>query len=282
MSYEIVAASANEDRLARYSTLLRETFHTDQFSLEYLRWQYRDNPHGEVIGADAFDDDGELAAHYATIPVCYLIDGVEVPGVLSLNTATHPAHQGRGLFTQLAEATYDMATARGHAFVVGVANHNSTHGFVKRLGFRLVAPLEVRIGIGGMKQYSHPRGRPPRLSATWSDAARSWRLARPGARYEIRGSWLYAAGERFSIRPALTPAIGAISGSVRTRRTPIPLRMWIGLDPARPTRGLFASLPQRLRPSPLNLILKDLGDHAHTGQIDAGDIRFGLLDFDAY
>ncbi len=279
MSYDILPAAATDERLEHYSSLLNETFETDQFSLAYLRWQYRDNPHGEVVGADAFTDRGELAAHYATIPVSYLIDGNIVPGVLSLNTATHPAHQGKGLFTQLASATYATAAERGYEFVVGVANQHSTHGFVKRLDFRLVAPLDVRIGVGGMRRTMQGNGR---LASVWSDAALAWRLARPGARYESRGAWVYAADERLGIRPALAHMAVDGPASVAARRTPIPLRMWIGLDAVPPTRGLFAPLPQRLRPSPLNLILRDLGEHRHTRDIDAADIRFGLIDFDAY
>jgi hypothetical protein len=43
---------------------------------------------------------------------------------------------------------------------------------------------------------------------------------------------------------------------------------------------MYASIPQRLRPSPLNLIYRSLSGRAP--QLDPSNIRFTFLDFDAY
>lgn len=282
MTYSLSPASSDLSRLEQYSSVLTHTFASSLFSPEYLRWQYGDNPHGKVVGVDAHAGD-ELAAHYATIPVSYELDGSPIRGVLSLNTATHPDHQGKGLFKKLAAATYELAAEQGFQFVIGVANQNSTHGFVNRLGFSLIAPLEVRLGVGRVGHPAastlHAQRSPARFNSTWSAESLAWRLSRPGGRYIRQASGIYAPTDKAGIFAALGPA--APNGLTLPTRKILPIKMWIGISPQRPTRGVFGALPNALRPAPLNLILKDLtgGD---LPSLQASDIRLDLADFDAY
>ena len=69
----------------------------DKFSREYIDWLYSCNPDGKVVGFDARDGD-RLAAHYVCIPARAQVGDEEVRVLLSLNTATHPDYQGKGLF----------------------------------------------------------------------------------------------------------------------------------------------------------------------------------------
>ena len=52
------------------------------------------------------------------------------------------------MFTILAERTYQYAAENGYRFVIGVANAQSTHGFIKNLDFKLIGPLDFKIGLG--------------------------------------------------------------------------------------------------------------------------------------
>lgn len=275
MTYDLRPTEATDERLHQYAELLCRTFGSDRFTLDYLRWQYRDNPHGQVVGTDAWAGD-ELAAHYVTIPVSYSMFGEVVPGVLSLNTATHPNHQGKGLFTKLASQTYESAAAAGHRFVIGVANQNSTHGFTKRLGFTLLGPLEVRVGIGSV--HADADGAP--VHAAWTDEALAWRLAMPGTTYGEQRGMIWTPDPR--------PGVGVIMGTpgqgggvqLERRRRP-PLTVWIGRSPRPKIRGLLTHLPMRFRPSPLNLIIKDLSEGTQR-MPSVDEIHLDLLDFDAY
>ncbi len=61
----------------------------------------------------------------------------------------------------------------------------------------------------------------------------------------------------------------------------MPLRLFIGLAPdAAASYWNYASIPQRLRPSPLNLIYRSFV--ARVAALDPALIRFTFLDFDAY
>jgi GNAT superfamily N-acetyltransferase len=271
--YSFERVVVDDASLERCADLLCAVFPGAHFTAELLRWQYRDNPSGTIVGWNAIAPDGSIAAHYVVQPLEASIEGRDERGALSFNTATHPAHQGKGLFTELGRRTYESAAAEGYAHVVGVANANSTPGFTRKLGFALVRPLEARLGF---------RLRPPERAAvtyerTWSDATARWRATRPGAPYRSVGNALYAATPQPMIRALLAcgPAFrGTASGGIGLR----PFDLWLGLEPGGPPPG--ARIPQRFRPSPLNFIFLDLSGRARSLAADA--VRFRAADFDPY
>jgi len=277
-SYASRPLETDADSLEAYRSLLAVT--SASIEREYLRWLYCDNPWGTAVGFNAHAGD-ELAAHYATIPVEAMFDGARTKGLLSLNTATHPKHQGKGLFTRLAEATYAHARERGYEFVVGVANANSTPGFTRKLGFQLVAPLDVRIGIGRL---AASRDDGVGFSLAWTETALRWRLRRPHSGYVAteneKDAVVYAPAHKLGVLAYLTHAPRPLTAELPPVPRTQPLRMWIGIDPQLERRGLFAPLPDRLKPSPLNLIFRDLTGRER--RLSRDTTRFTLLDFDAY
>jgi GNAT superfamily N-acetyltransferase len=172
-----LAPALEQAGIDSYVQLFDRSFEGDaKLSRAYLDWQYLQNPHGKVIGTDAFLG-GELAAHYAVIPRRYLLGDQVFSAALSVNTATHPDHQGKGLFVKLATETYARAERQGVAFIVGVANAQSIGGFVRRLGF--VELGQVRLGLLA----SPALARPTDLSLDIGDGWLNWRLANPARRY---------------------------------------------------------------------------------------------------
>ncbi len=276
-SYTSRPLDIDDASLARYSALLATTF--GAMPLPYVRWLYAQNPIGNAVGVNAFDGD-ELVAHYVTVPIEALVEGRTAKGLLSLNTATHPAHQGKGLFTRLANETYAYAADHGYEFVVGVANANSTPGFTKKLGFQLVSPLDVLVGAGRCSASTTPVA----FALSWTDAALRWRLARPGASYFGTSREgvvdVHADAQKAGVLAYLTTVPAALGSALPPAPRLKPLRMWIGIDPHLEKSGLLAPLPDKLKPSPLNLIYRDLTNKART--LDRAALRFTLLDFDAY
>lgn len=267
----------------RYEALFRACFPgARHFSADYLRWLYADNPDGEVVGFDAWDGE-TLAAHYVCVPARARIEGELCPVLLSLNTATAPAYQGRGLFTRLAGLTYEQARGQGFRAVYGVANANSTPGFVRKLEFALVSPLAARVGIGHpcREAWSELRERAG-FSREWSPEALAWRLRNPSApvlaRAQGAGQGLFLADTPWPLLRACAPG-PAVAGLARVGSAP--LRVFIGLLPAgthyAPT---YLDIPGFLRPSPLNLIYRDL--HEPDFRLDPERVLISFLDFDAF
>lgn len=277
----------DDDSYQDYTQLFQTCFPaSEKFGREYLDWLYRQNPDGEVVGYDARDGD-RLAAHYVCIPARARISGKDVRVLLSLNTATHPDYQGKGLFTRLAELTYAAGAQQGFDCVYGVANANSTPGFTRKLKFQLVGPLRARVGVGPVGvDFSRMEG-VAQFRRLWSGEALAWRCANPTGKILCHES-----GNRTTLlAPALRGAVSACAELDRAAGAVMqteagggfasPLRLFVGMvPPAARKRSLYVDIPDRLRPSPLNLIYRSLS--ARVPAVDRDTVFFTFLDFDAY
>lgn len=262
-------------KIEDYLTLFELSYgHNDKLTAPYLHWLYEQNPHGRAVGFDAYLD-GELAAHYVTIPRVYRVGGENVPGVLSVNTATHPNHQRRGLFTRLAAATYERAASEGYQYIIGVANDQSIHGFLKKLEFEHLG----QIGLALWRQPSPVATGYAHLDQG-GDWVR-WRLANPSAEY-----FLTLAGQDEAI---INTRRGRIVFSLgRTKRTSLPndisatpwrrSRGLATLTPVFPKEGKGPLLPASLIPSPWHVILRQLGP----GMDSLAKVHFDGLSMDTF
>jgi hypothetical protein len=269
-----------EKELGEVAELLASVFPKAGFSVAYLRWQYCENPDGLAVGFNAFDGD-VLVAHYAAIPLSATIFGKIERGLLSLNTATRATHSGKGLFTKLAQATYADAIEKGFGFVIGVANAASTSGFLNKLGFQLVAPLQAMVGWGKVstKDNSHCD-----FACMRDEAKIDWRLANPSKRYKLesRGSTTDAiAATTLPFVDAVLTSFDASSLTEKGEKMSRHFRLYLGFNPLKDwTNSMYYNLPIRFRPSPLNFIFLDLTEQKR--KLNASTIWFEAMDFDAY
>ena len=281
-AFAVRPAGTSPDQLAAYADLLGRVFGAGpKFTLQAIAWRYRDNPAGEVVGADAWDGD-RLAAHYVTCPVEALIDGRVVKGLLSLNTATDPDYQGRGLFTRLAEASYAQGTAAGYQFVIGVANANSTPGFLRKLAFQDVGRLHAGFLARPPRRFE---AAPLQYQGNWRKDLLRWRLANPAGRYHAaRHGDLLGVWARTDVPFVRCAAFLEAQGAPipLASRAPLCATLFIGLEPRADLRrqGLLP-VPERVRPSPLNLIWRSLGGAAPTA-LRSDAVALNFLDFDPY
>lgn len=280
--YDIRRVTSGRSDTERAQALMETCFpDSNVFSLEYMDWLYKKNPAGPVVGCNAMAG-GELAAHYVTVPALWNYKGRTVRGLLSLNTATHPNHQRKGLFVKLAEATYETGSEEGFSFVVGVANQNSTHGFVKKLGFELVDPLEAKITLGVPKDGEN-LNQLKTLTPLWSEEFLNWRLSRPGTNYWCKKS----KSGYFVFSKTSKPLMSACLGHFSSLPVDLPEKshlgatVWIGYHSLDHCKGnLNAKFPEFLKPSPLNLIYKPLQKEFEG--VSPKDLAFQCIDFDAY
>ena len=251
-------------------SLMNDSFPDCPFGKDYYRWQYELNPNGKVVSYNAYYDN-ILVAHYAAIPIEMSFDGIIQKGLLSLNTATHSAHRGKGLFVKLAQMTYDHAREMGYKYVIGVANANSTHGFLTKLGFYQICPLEVRFGIGDIFRYKIKK---PNY-VIWNDKTIQWRLSNPYYKYCIKKKAIYGSMDKPLFKTIISENNNIVSrGSLGFR--PFNLYVGIGLDKK---GGLYCKVPKFVKHSPFNLIFKDMSDGV-LPKISQDSIFFQLIDYD--
>lgn len=275
--YQIKETKIDDNELKEIADLMTAAFpKATKYNVEYLRWQYLQNPCGRPVSFNAFALDGTLAAHYAAIPIRMFIDGKQEKGLLSLNTATHPCHQGRRLFTTLASKTFEIAASQGYKFVIGVANANSTPGFLKHLGFYLVSPLHFKIGVGDIFK---GRVKDNINRVIYDDLILRWRLSCPEFKYTARKNTIY--GNRpeplFHTAVAKIPE-GKNDKSLGLKRTFDIFNIYIGLG-ANIGNGLYFDIPRFIKRSPFNLIFKDL-TQGELPKMTKDNVFFQLMDFD--
>ena len=290
---EFQAAGCDPQQLMRYVSLMKACFPgAPKYDLPYFEWLYAANPDGPVLGFDAYED-GHLAAHYACVPARATVGGRDVRVLLSLNTATLAPFQGQGLFTILAQMTFDAAAAQGVDAVYGVANANSTHGFIRKLGFQLVRPLDALVGAGPLLRKPPTDGYGESFQRRRSVRGLAWRCANPSSpvfyRHNadrmayfsaVKGLPLSAYCETFfeTDCKANLQAMGSATGA---SAKPSFARLFLGLHPKEIALSRrYVPVPQWLKPSPLNLIYLSLSGAVPA--LDGNAINFSYLDFDAY
>jgi hypothetical protein len=274
--------AATAEALPDIAALLDRVFPPERPRLPDLEWQYLRNPAGPARYVNAHDETGRLIAHYAVLPTPRLTDPPAgfTGTYFSLNTAVDRSAQVPGLMVATARALFRQLQAEGPVLVLGVANENSFQGFVRMLGFR---------SLGRLTLTAHPPGVMPRttvpraLAAGAADLA--WRASRPG------------------VAAFAAPAGGVITVRLHYRGLPLDAVLSCGLPreavaglglrtPAWWVPRLYASfggpvgqgmaVPDRLRPSPLEYIVRVLGDKALMEPAARFLLarRFEFLDFD--
>jgi hypothetical protein len=279
--FEFRPLDFSDNGLERTSQLLAQVFpHAPYLTATYLGWLYRGSPEGKALGLNAFLH-GEMVAHCAGLPLTARIDGVELRGILLVNAAADPRHMRRNLTRRTTDPMFAEAAAQGFAFAIAVGNKYSTLPLLTR--FKMVGPLDARIGFGTPRRKVCELA--PSFERVWSEEALRWRLANPLRPYSVRAG----EGDLIVISPTGRRGIGSILYDGPSRWdlgsnavSPAgPLRVWLGLDGGVDWRNsAFVPIPQRLRPSPLNFVFKDLsGGDLHP---DPARIVFRAIDFDPY
>ncbi|MGC1474009.1 MAG: GNAT family N-acetyltransferase [Psychroserpens sp.] len=280
--YDFKQVKIDSKSIAEVASLLSQVFTTtDKFTNEFIEWQYAKNPSGPIVGFNAYAGE-ELAGHYVTQPIQAQVKGETVKGLLSLNTATHPDHRGKKLFTELAKLTYEYAKDNGYKFVYGVANDNSTHGFIKKLGFQLVSPLITKIGFGKIKY--KPTTIDYDFKRVWTREDLKWRLSNPSLKYYTNKNQIIVP----TGKPGLNATIYNLEDHQRDLNTTTEkfkglniLKLNVGLDDAIDwEKSVYFDVPKRFKSSPLNLIFRDLSNGETT--IDPKKVKFEVIDFDGY
>ncbi len=113
----------------------------------YFRYRLSKNPYGKpIIFLMKFKE--KIVGFYAVHPIVLQIKNRNILGGYSFLTMTHPEHTGKGIFTKLAIRTYQEAKKRNYNFIMGFANQNSFLGFIKKLGFIELKPINsVKVSI---------------------------------------------------------------------------------------------------------------------------------------
>jgi hypothetical protein len=273
-TYRFTLAELTPAEIDATADLLRIVFpHAPHLTSEYLTWMYASNPSGKAVACNAWSGEA-LVGHMAAVPFHARVEGSETMAMIMQNGAIHPDHRGRRLQSHISAAMFEEGKRRGYAYCLGIGNRYSTGPLLTR--FKMLRPLDAQLGIGPLRRRKTQVT--PSAASIWSNEAIAWRMANPRGRYSVRNGQLLA--------PTGWPGIGAILHEGLKMpdagpNPPGPLRLFIGADPGIDFgRSAYFGIPRKLRPSPLNLVWRDLaGGH---GPPDPKRFVLRPLDLDVY
>ena len=164
-----------------------------------------------------------------------------------------------------------------------MANANSTPGFLRKLGFTLVGPLDAKVGVGALLPEPALSVLGTQFRRDWDRASLQWRCANPHRGYRLARS---RAGGVLAHAPTGKPllsAFAALPKAVEGLEYGSPgmgMRLHLGMVPRSmgALNGAWFELPGAQQP--LNLIFRTLDGPMQVPATDA--VLFSVLDFDAF
>ena len=115
---------------------------TGERTEEFLRWKHELNPFGHSVALVA-EEKGEVIGFRTFLRWRFRSGGRTIDAVRAVDTATHPDHQRRGIFTRLTLSGIE-AIGRDAAFVFNTPNEKSLPGYLK-MGWQRVGTVPIAI-----------------------------------------------------------------------------------------------------------------------------------------
>jgi GNAT superfamily N-acetyltransferase len=132
----------------------------DELHARLFTWKHRENPFG-VSPAWVAVSDGAVVGFRTFLRWEFVLDSEPVRAVRAVDTATHPDHQGRGVFTALTMHALDALRDEGVDFVFNTPNERSRPGYL-RMGWQPVRRLPVLARPAAVSSFSRiARARTP-------------------------------------------------------------------------------------------------------------------------
>ncbi len=113
----------------------------DEQHARFFAWKHRDNPFGTSPAWVATVED-QVIGFRTFLRWEFELDGQPIRAVRAVDTATHPDHQGRGIFSRLTLQGLDALRDESVAFVFNTPNDQSRPGYLK-MGWQPVGRLPV-------------------------------------------------------------------------------------------------------------------------------------------
>ena len=279
------------------------------FTPDGLRWLY-ERAFTDGTTVFALRDGERKVGHIALVHHTLRVGGRHETAVALVDLFILKAFRSRAAMAALYGAVERFCLERGVGFILAVPNGKAAPINVRHLKLAEAARLEIRVGLGGapiplrgVRSWRVADLDPVRAldllgrycgntgdGLLWT-SERLWaRLAKPGADYalHLRDDLMLVSASRSGRRAphtmlcAMMPRPGAAPGRLdvaavvgaacRLHRRP--LFVYAGVNGDVPLPGLL--LPERMRPSPMVLQLRDLRPDA----VPAAFRRFEPLDFD--
>ena len=250
----------------------------------YLDWFYNKNPAGKFIGIDAYDSDkGMQVGQVGGITCEFNYAGQKIKVLQPVNVCVDKNYRGYILFSKMAKRLEEYAINENFSLIIGVSNRLATAVWQRSISMKVLTQLDVLFGYGNLG-LDNLKLNDSIFYSLWDEEKINWRKNNPYNK-------VYIDKKKNKIKLA-SPSVLSIFDVfsyiddknyqldfVKNRINILP-NLFIGLVPDGGKKNFFFSIPEFLKPSPLNFIYKDIGKNNII--LDKKKCFFTYLDFDAY
>ena len=144
---------------------------------KYLNWLYNENPAGNFIGIDAYEEN-KLIGQVGGIPQNFNFKEKKLKILQPMNVCVDPKYRGQNLFYKMASKLLLLAKEQKFTHIIGVANKLATIAWKKSIDPEMLFPLEVVIGYGdlNLKKFKLDKNF---FFQAWNRESIKWRVKNP-------------------------------------------------------------------------------------------------------
>lgn len=248
---------------------------------KYLNWLYNENPVGKFIGIDAYEDN-QLIGQVGGIPQNFNLNGEKIKILQAMNVCVDPKYRGQNLFSKMAGRLLLLAKEERFSHMIAVANKLASKAWKKSIDPDMFFPLEAVVGYGDL-DLKKKKIDDNFFFQIWDSNSIKWRVENP--HNPVKTSKTHNKIKLYSSTfTSFIKVFGYLNDyNYKLNFEPIKNNflpnIFIGLIPGI-SKKYFLNIPDFLKPSPLNFIIKNLNDKNNS--IKKELIYFSYLDFDAY
>ena len=270
------------DKLDEYINLYNRSFKNFTKSYNYFKWLYIENPQGNFVGIDCYDDK-TLIGQVGGIPREFIFNNKKVKFLISINVCVDPKYQGKWIFSKMLVKFEKMAKDLNFDGIIGIANKAATPWWQRSIHLNKLKALDVYIGFGKFNSKKIDKSN-YNFYTLWDKKNLEWRVRNP-----LNKTYLQLDGNNQSVYSKTNfPLLYAYSPLIflenninldNTKKKKIKPIVYIGLINDFKKTKFLIDLPEFLKPSPLNFVYKFLKSN---DVLDPNKIFFTCLDFDAF
>lgn len=278
----LLKISDSKNNLNIYSELYSKCFKEKKFKISYLNWLYNENPDGNFIGIDYFEN-GKLVAQAGGIPHEFILNKKKVKLLISVNVCVEPKYQGKWIFSKILVNLEKLIQDLNFDGIIGVANKVAYPFWLRSIKMKKLKPLDVFIGLGELDLQNIQKST-YNFYTYWTENKLKWRIKNPNNFTSIRSinnNFSVCSKTNYFFFDAYSPLIFFDNNfKFRSfRKSFFKPVVYLGLiDDVKKTKFLY-NLPEFLKPSPLHFIYKFFKSDE---DLNSKKIFFTFLDFDIF
>ena len=165
------------NKLNDYIMLYKKSFKDFNKNYEYFKWLYLDNPQGNFVGIDCYNNN-KLIGQVGGIPHEFIFNKKKVKFLISINVCVDPKYQGKWIFSKMLVKFENIANELNFDGIIGVANKAASPYWQRSIKMKKLASLDVFVGFGKINLNLINKSN-YNFYTIWNKKKLEWRLKNP-------------------------------------------------------------------------------------------------------